>query len=375
MGQILQFCILRVNTQQSKALLILDDGTVFEGMAIGKIGTTTGEICFNTGMTGYQEIFTDPSYFGQIIVMTTDHIGNYGVHADEIESDSVKIAGLVCKKFSPNYSRKQGSASLDEYFMDNHIVGISDIDTRKLVAHIRETGAQNAIISSEELSVEELKQQLKNVPSMSGLNLAPEVSTDKFYEDGDGEHRVALIDFGNKKNIARELIKRGCKLGMFPYNASAQEILDWKPDGFMISNGPGDPSSMKDAIQTVGDVVEQGVPTFGICLGHQLLSLASGLETYKMHHGHRGCNHPVKNLVTGRSEITSQNHGFAVKYNEDLKDKIELTHINLNDNSVEGIARKDKPAFSVQHHPEASPGPHDSLYLFDQFVQSIVNNK
>lgn len=370
-----EFCILRVNTQQSKALLVLEDGTVFEGIAIGKIGTTTGEICFNTGMTGYQEIFTDPSYYGQIIVMTTDHIGNYGVHADEVESDSVKIAGLVCKKFSPNYSRAQGNASLDEYFMDNQIVGISDIDTRKLVAHIRETGAQNAIISSEELSEEALKSKLSEVPSMSGLNLAPEVSTTTFFEDGEGEHRVALIDFGNKKNIARELVKRGCKLGMFPYNSSAKDILDWKPDGFMISNGPGDPASMKEAIATVKEVVDSGVPTFGICLGHQLLSLASGLETYKMHHGHRGCNHPVKNLVTGRSEITSQNHGFAVKYDDSLADKVVLTHLNLNDDSVEGIARKDRPAFSVQHHPEASPGPHDSLYLFDQFVESIASNK
>ncbi|MEC8692848.1 MAG: glutamine-hydrolyzing carbamoyl-phosphate synthase small subunit, partial [Bacteroidota bacterium] len=298
-----------------------------------------------------------------------------GVHADEVESDSVKIAGLVCKKFSPNYSRAQGNASLDEYFMDNQIIGISDIDTRKLVAHIRETGAQNAIISSEELSGEALKSKLSEVPSMRGLNLAPEVSTRTFFEDGEGEHRVALIDFGNKKNIARELVKRGCKLGMFPYNSSAKDILDWKPDGFMISNGPGDPASMKEAVATVKEVVESGVPTFGICLGHQLLSLASGLETYKMHHGHRGCNHPVKNLVTGRSEITSQNHGFAVKYDDSLADKVALTHVNLNDDSVEGIARKDKPAFSVQHHPEASPGPHDSLYLFDQFVESMASNK
>jgi carbamoyl-phosphate synthase small subunit len=366
-----------VSLQLSKALLVLQDGSVFEGNAIGKIGTTTGEICFNTGMTGYQEIFTDPSYFGQIVVMTANHIGNYGVHDEEVESSSIKIAGLVCKKFSPNYSRNQGNSSLDQYFTEHHIVGISDIDTRKLVAHLRDSGAQNAIISSEILDVEALKKSLKQVPDMSGLNLAPEVSTSVFYETGDrnAPYKVALIDFGNKENIARELKKRGCYLGVFPHHASAQEILDWNPDGFMISNGPGDPASMTGPIDTVKHVVASGLPTFGICLGHQLLSLASGLNTYKMHHGHRGCNHPVKNIVTGRSEITSQNHGFAVAYDEALADTITLTHINLNDDTVEGIARKDVPAFSVQHHPEASPGPHDSLYLFDEFIELIQKHK
>lgn len=366
-----------MNPQLSKALLVLQDGSVFEGNAIGKIGTTTGEICFNTGMTGYQEIFTDPSYFGQIVVMTSDHIGNYGVHPEEVESASIKISGLVCKKFSPSYSRKLGSGSLDQYFIDFHIVGISDIDTRKLVAHLRESGAQNAIISSEILDVDVLKKSLLEVPDMSGLNLAPEVSTPHFYETGSEEatNRVALIDFGNKENISRELKKRGCFLGVFPHNTTAEEIIKWNPDGFMISNGPGDPASMLQAISTVNEIVESGVPTFGICLGHQLLSLASGLKTYKMHHGHRGCNHPVKNLRTGRSEITSQNHGFAVAYDEAKSDTVVLTHINLNDDTVEGIARLDKPAFSVQHHPEASPGPHDSLYLFDDFIELMNQNK
>lgn len=379
MSQIEEICTPRVSSQISKAILVLQDGTYFEGNAIGKIGTTTGEICFNTGMTGYQEVFTDPSYFGQILVMTTDHIGNYGVHSEEVESDSIKIAGLVCKKFSPNFSRKLGSGSLDQYFTDNHLTGISDIDTRMLVAHIRETGAQNAIISSEILDVEALKVKLNEVPSMDGLDLAPSVSTSEFYEESatfdETLFKVALIDFGSKKNIARELKKRGCHLGIFPYNATAEDILKWNPDGFMISNGPGDPASMVYAIDTIRTVVETGLPTFGICLGHQLLSLASGLKTYKMHHGHRGCNHPVKNLVTGRSEITSQNHGFAVEFNPALTEVVELTHINLNDDSVEGIRRKDKPAFSVQHHPEASPGPHDSLYLFDDFIQLMSQNK
>ncbi len=366
-----------MSSQISKAILLLEDGTFFEGTAIGKIGTTTGEICFNTGMTGYQEVFTDPSYYGQILVMTTDHIGNYGVHQDEVESDNIKIAGLVCKKFSPNYSRKLGNSSLDQYFTDNNLVGIADIDTRMLVAHIRETGAQNAIISSETLDVDGLKAALQDVPNMDGLDLASIVSTAKFYEDttANAIAKVALIDFGSKKNIARELKKRGCTLGVFPYNATAEEILAWNPDGFMISNGPGDPASMTYAIETVRKLVEAGIPTFGICLGHQLLSLASGLKTYKMHHGHRGCNHPVKNLITGRSEITSQNHGFAVEFDASKSDTVELTHINLNDDTVEGIRRKDKSAFSVQHHPEASPGPHDSLYLFDDFVSNILKNK
>lgn len=366
-----------MSSQISKAILLLEDGTFFEGTAIGKIGTTTGEICFNTGMTGYQEVFTDPSYYGQILVMTTDHIGNYGVHQDEVESDNIKIAGLVCKKFSPNYSRKLGNSSLDQYFTDNNLVGIADIDTRMLVAHIRETGAQNAIISSETLNVEALKLALSDVPNMDGLDLAPIVSTSEFYEDSTPNPvaKVAVIDFGSKKNIARELKKRGCTLGVFPYNATAEDILAWNPDGFMISNGPGDPASMTYAIETVKKVVDAGIPTFGICLGHQLLSLASGLKTYKMHHGHRGCNHPVKNLITGRSEITSQNHGFAVEFNDALSDSVELTHINLNDDTVEGIRRKDRLAFSVQHHPEASPGPHDSLYLFDDFVSLILKNK
>ncbi len=366
-----------MTSQISKALLVLQDGTFYEGQAIGKIGTTSGEICFNTGMTGYQEVFTDPSYFGQILIMTTDHIGNYGVHDDEVESDDIKIAGLVCKKYSLNYSRKLGSSSLDTYFIDNNLVGISDIDTRSLVAHIRESGAQNAIISSEIMDVETLKAKLLEVPSMDGLDLAPFVSSKEFHEiqAENQDFRVALIDFGSKKNISRELINRNCSLGIFPYNASASDILNWKPDGFMISNGPGDPASMIYAIETVKQVVDAGIPTFGICLGHQLLSLASGLETYKMHHGHRGCNHPVKNLISGRSEITSQNHGFAVKYDETKKDVIKLTHVNLNDDSVEGIMRLDKPAFSVQHHPEASPGPHDSIYLFDQFIDLMSKHK
>ena len=366
-----------MNTQLSPALLVLEDGANFKGTAIGKIGTTAGEICFNTGMTGYQEVFTDPSYFGQILVMTSDHIGNYGVHDEEIESDGIKIAGLVCKKFSQYYSRKKGTDSLDSYFMHNELVGISDIDTRELVRHIRETGAKNAIISSENFDIPSLLDRLKTIPSMDGLDLAEKVSSSQFSLMGDqnAPYRVALLDYGYKSNISRCLLSRGCYLGIFPWNTSAEEVKAWAPDGLMISNGPGDPSAMQYAVDTIKELVDGGIPTFGICLGHQLLGLASGLKTYKMHHGHRGINHPVKNLVSGRSEITSQNHGFAIEYDESLAHKIQLTHINLNDDSVEGIARKDIPAFSVQHHPEASPGPHDSMYLFDQFIELIKNHK
>jgi carbamoyl-phosphate synthase small subunit len=366
-----------VSSTKIPALLVLQDGSVFRGTAIGKIGTTTGEICFNTGMTGYQEVFTDPSYTGQILVMTSDHIGNYGVRDAEVESGSIKIAGLVCKKFSQQFSRKMESYSLDTYFTENDLVGIADVDTRQIVRHIRDAGAMNAIISSETEDVELLKQKLNECPDMSGLELASTVSCDSFHTLGneDAPLRVALLDYGSKNNIARCLLERGCYVGVFPAKTGSEEVMAWNPDGIMISNGPGDPASMDYAIACVRELVEKGIPTFGICLGHQLLALASGLTTYKMHHGHRGLNHPVKNLVTGRSEITSQNHGFAVKFEGEAMDFVELTHVNLNDSSVEGISRKDKPAFSVQYHPEASPGPHDSMYLFDQFIELIEKYK
>lgn len=366
-----------MSSNQVPAYLVLQDGTIFKGIAIGKIGTTTGEIAFNTGMTGYQEVFTDPSYFGQILIMTNDHIGNYGVNANDVESDSIKISGLVVKKFSSNFSRKLNSSSLDEYLTQNHLTGIADIDTRQLVRHIREAGAMNAVISSDITDTEELKRIVQACPDMSGLELASKVTCKEFHTMGNPQasKKVALLDFGSKMNIARCLVERDCFLGIFPAKTPASEILAWSPDGIMLSNGPGDPSAMDYAIESVKTLVESGIPTFGICLGHQLLSLASGLETYKMHHGHRGLNHPVQNLISGRSEITSQNHGFAVKYNPELSQTIQLTHVNLNDDSVEGIRRLDKPAFSVQHHPEASPGPHDSYYLFDQFVDLIETER
>jgi carbamoyl-phosphate synthase small subunit len=348
------------------------------GIAAGLVGTTTGEICFNTGMTGYQEIFTDPSYCGQIMTMTTAHIGNYGVVDTEIESNSVKIAGLVCKKFSDVYSREAADESLQDYFEKHNIVAISDVDTRMLVRHIRSKGAMNAIISSEIFDVDELKIRLSKVPSMEGLELSSTVSTKQSYFVGDenASIKVAVLDLGVKKNILRCLADRGCYLKVFPMHSSLEDMLAWSPDGFMLSNGPGDPSVMNSQIETVKQIVNSGLPVFGICLGHQILAISQGLTTSKMFNGHRGINHPVKNLETGKGEITSQNHGFVVDYDSaDTNSNVVVTHKHLNDNTLAGIRLKDANVFSVQYHPEASPGPHDSRYLFDNFVSNIVKSK
>ncbi|MCU0340208.1 MAG: glutamine-hydrolyzing carbamoyl-phosphate synthase small subunit [Spirosomaceae bacterium] len=361
-------------TSRQPALLLLEDGTALRGLALGKIGTMGGEICFNTGMTGYQEIYTDPSYYGQVIVNTTSHIGNYGVQLEsEEESSSVKISGLVCNSFSQIYSRKTADFSLQTYFEKANIVGISEVDTRQLVRHMRQKGVMNAIISSEILDEKQLMERLKEVPNMDGLELSSVVSTKEPYFMGDeatAERRIAVMDYGIKKSILLNLTQRGCYCKVFPAKTPFEEVMAWNPDGFFISNGPGDPSAMPYAVETVKQFLNTNLPLFGICLGHQILGLASGISTYKMHHGHRGLNHPVKNFQTGLCEITSQNHGFAVSPDEiEAHPDVEVTHINLNDKTIEGIRRKDKPAFSVQYHPEASPGPHDSRYLFDDFVK------
>ncbi|MCF8256951.1 MAG: glutamine-hydrolyzing carbamoyl-phosphate synthase small subunit [Flavobacteriales bacterium] len=356
------------------AILLLEDGTVFKGKAAGTVGTATGEICFNTGMTGYQEIFTDPSYFGQIMVTASVHIGNYGVSDMDVESDGMKISGLVCRYFSPTYSRYVASGSIVDYFEQQQVVGISDVDTRALVRHIRDKGAMNAIISSEELNVKVLREKLANVPSMEGLELSSKVCTKEAYTFGntDASFRVAVLDLGVKKNILRCLADRDCHLKVFPMDATLDEMLQFDPDGFMLSNGPGDPSALPGVIATVKEILATGTPVFGICLGHQVLALSQGISTYKMHNGHRGINHPVKNLVTGKCEVTSQNHGFVVSREECLADPtIEITHEHVNDGTVAGIRLKGRPVFSVQYHPESSPGPNDSRYLFDAFVDSL----
>lgn len=360
--------------EQKVAFLVLEDGTVFQGQAIGKIGTTGGEIAFNTGMTGYQEVFTDPSYLGQILIMNTPHIGNYGTHPEEIESGSIKISGLVTKKFSNGFSRPSANESLQDLMERNNTVGISDIDTRALVRHIRNKGAMNAIISSEIIDVEILKHRLKEIPSMEGLELSSRVSTKVVFNKGnsDSNIRVALVDFGVKKNIIRCLVERGCHVRVFPMHTSIKEMEEFQPHGYMLSNGPGDPSSMPESVELVKKIVSLHKPVFGICLGHQLLGLSQGLTTEKMFNGHRGINHPIKNLKTGKGEITSQNHGFVIsKESMEKQVQMEVTHIHLNDQTIAGIALKNKPVFSVQYHPEASAGPHDSRYLFDQFLENI----
>jgi carbamoyl-phosphate synthase small subunit len=361
--------------KRNDAVLLLEDGTLFKGKAIGAVGTTSGEIAFNTSMTGYQEIFTDPSYYGQILVMTVAHIGNYGVASDEIESDKVQIRGLVCKKFSESFSRPRSGKSLQEYFVEQGTVGISDIDTRALVRYIRQKGAMNAVISSENSNIEFLKEALAKTPNMSGLMLSDRVSTSTFYESGNPNalHKVAVLDYGVKKNILRCLTERDCRVGVFPFDTTSADILGWKPDGIMLSNGPGDPSSMPHQVQTVRELLLSDLPLFGICLGHQILALASGLKTIKMHHGHRGVNHPIINLLNGKCEVTSQNHGFVVDTHSlgNASDNVILTHRHLNDQSVAGIQLKKSNAASVQYHPESSAGPNDSRYLFEEFIERI----
>lgn len=360
------------------AILLLQDGTVIHGSSIGKKGTYGGEICFNTGMTGYQEIYTDPSYYGQVIVNTTAHIGNYGVLDLEQESAAPTISGIVVNTFSQLSSRKSADDRLQDYLEKYNIVGIADIDTRQLVRHIRDKGAMNCIISSEILDPEELRHELEKIPAMEGLELSSDVTTKESYEMAAGEqcsYKVAVLDLGVKKSILSNIASRFCQLKVFPAKTSFEDMQEWGADGYFISNGPGDPAAMPYAVDTVNKILDADKPVFGICLGHQILALANGVSTYKMHNGHRGLNHPVKNLETGLSEITSQNHGFAVNAEEITQsDKLVVTHLNLNDNTIEGFKVKGKKAFSVQYHPESSPGPHDSRYLFDQFINSMKDN-
>lgn len=360
---------------RKKAIILLADGTIFHGKAVGnQDGTAFGEVCFNTGMTGYQEIFTDPSYFGQLMVTTNAHIGNYGTNKNEVESEGIKIAGLICRNFSYNYSRDIADASLEEFLNENNLFAISDVDTRALVSYIRDNGAMNAVISTDVENLEVLKKQLAEVPDMNGLELASKVSTKEpyFFGDENATYKIAALDIGIKKNILRNLAERDCYIKVFPYDTSFDEMAAFKPDGFFLSNGPGDPQPLKNAIKVAQEIIDKNLPLFGICLGHQVIALANGISTYKMHHGHRGINHPIMNLVTGKGEITSQNHGFAINREEtENHPNIEITHVHLNDQTVAGIKIKSKNCFSVQYHPEASPGPHDASYLFDQFIDNI----
>ncbi|HMI08621.1 MAG TPA: glutamine-hydrolyzing carbamoyl-phosphate synthase small subunit [Flavobacterium sp.] len=363
-------------TTRQPAILLLSDGTIFHGKSIGISGTTFGELCFNTGMTGYQEIFTDPSYFGQIMITTNPHIGNYGVNTNDTESGSIKIAGLVCKNFSYTQSRPSASGTLEDYFKEQNLIGISDVDTRALTAYVRDNGAMNAVICTDGTAVEELKAQLAKVPDMKGLELASTVSTKQpyFFGNETARYKISALDLGIKTNILRNLAKRDCYIKVFPYDATYKDLSEFNPDGYFLSNGPGDPEPLSGAIQVTKEILENNKPLFGICLGHQIIGLANGISTFKMFGGHRGINHPVKNLLTGKGEITSQNHGFAVNREEvENHPDFEITHIHINDNTVAGMRMKSKNCFSVQYHPEASPGPHDSSYLFDQFIENIAS--
>lgn len=358
-----------------KAIILLEDGTIFYGKAVGnREGSAVGEVCFNTGMTGYQEIFTDPSYFGQLMVTTNAHIGNYGTNEDENESDKAKIAGLICKNFSYTQSRPAADKTLQAFLEESNIFAISDVDTRALVTYIRENGAMNAIISTDVNNIDTLKEQLSKVPDMNGLELASKVSVKEPYYFGNenATYKIAALDVGIKKNILRNLAERDAYIKVFPYDATYEEMKEWQPDGYFLSNGPGDPQPLDSAINVTKTIIENDHPLFGICLGHQIIAIANGIKTYKMHHGHRGINHPVKNMVSGKGEITSQNHGFSVdKAETEAHPDVEVTHICLNDNTVGGLAMKNKNTFSVQYHPEASPGPHDASYLFDEFIERI----
>ena len=357
-----------------KAVLMLENGMFFKGKSLGFIGTTSGELCFNTGMVGYQEILTDPSYNGQIIMMTYPHIGNYGTNSQNTESKKIQASGFIVREecsFPSNYLSQD---ILQEYLINNKIVGIQDLDTRYLTRIIRDQGSMNAIISSTELDKYKLEKKLNSTPKMDGLNLAKKVSCNKIYNYQNykkNKYKVVVIDFGVKENILKLLSEKYCDLIVVPWDTSFEKIKSFEPDGIFLSNGPGDPSAVKKAISCIKSLLGL-YPIFGICLGHQLLGLALGAETFKLKYGHRGINHPVKNLLTNQVEITSQNHGFAISENN-LPEHIDITHINLNDKTIAGIECKKYNIFSIQYHPESSPGPNDSLYLFNQFIKSMRN--
>ena len=374
--------------QHTPAMLVLADGTVFRGISIGAPGQTVGEVVFNTSMTGYQEILTDPSYTKQIVTLTYPHIGNTGVNAEDVESGQVYASGLIIRDLPLVHSNWRSEQSLSDYLVANNVVAIADIDTRKLTRILREKGAQAGCIIAGDVSEAEALAQAKAFPGLSGMDLAKVVSVKESYEFAEGEwdlvsgyakpsnpaFHVVAFDYGVKRNILRMLTSRGCKVTVLPAQATAEQALALKPDGVFLSNGPGDPQPCDYAISAIKTIVDKGLPTFGICLGHQLLALASGAKTLKMKFGHHGANHPVQDVDDKRVFITSQNHGFAVD-SDSLPANLRTTHVSLFDGSLQGIARTDKPAFSFQGHPEASPGPTEMSYLFDRFVESMKQHK
>jgi carbamoyl-phosphate synthase small subunit len=365
-----------------KAILLLEDGTVFEGTSFGAAGANCGEVVFNTAMSGYQEILTDPSYYEQIVTMTYPLIGNYGTNGLDWESKKIFASGFIVKENCNYPSNWRNSSSLDDYLKANNVIGLEGIDTRALVKHIRTQGAMRGIISSTEFSTTNLRKKLDQYPGLVGRDIVKDVTAEKPYRWEHGvvdvlkdteslpkkKFKVVAFDYGIKQNILRLLRSHGCDVHVVPAKTTAKQVMARKPDGVFLSNGPGDPAAVDYAIENVRKLLGK-VPIFGICLGHQILALALGAKTYKLKFGHHGANHPVKNLKTGRIEITSQNHGFCVDIATLNGKEVEITHTNLNDNTNEGFRCKDIPAFCVQYHPEASPGPHDSNYLFDDFIK------
>jgi carbamoyl-phosphate synthase small subunit len=354
------------------AILALEDGTIFKGESFGATGERYGEVIFNTSMTGYQEILTDPSYKGQIVTMTYPLIGNYGINSEDIESRKPFVEGLVVKECSKIASNWRAQKTLEAYLKENNILGIEGIDTRSLTLHIREAGTMKAVLSTEDLNEESLIQKAKDSLGLVGRDLVKEVTNRKKYiwSQGKSKYKVAVLDCGVKYNILRELLKNGCEVVVIPANTSLEEILKIKPDGILLSNGPGDPAAVKYVIETTKNLIGK-IPIFGICLGHQMLGLALGGKTYKLKFGHHGANHPVKDLRTAKVSITVQNHGFCVDIDSLPKKDIEITHVNLNDDTLEGMRHKKLPIFSVQFHPEASAGPHDAEYLFGEFIEMM----
>lgn len=361
----------RRGEKKTKARLSLEDGTTFSGSSFGATGTRCGEVVFNTSLSGYQEILTDPSYKGQIVTMTYPLIGNYGLNPEDVESKKPFVEGFVvkeCSRIASNWRSQQG---LDEYLRENNIIGIEGLDTRALTRHIRLRGAMKAVISTEDLDDKSLVNKARSSPGLMGRDLVREVTSDKIQSwNKNGKYQVVVIDCGVKYNILRELANYSCGVIVVPADTEAEQILKMKPDGLLLSNGPGDPAAVPYVAGTVKKLIGK-LPIFGICLGHQMLGLALGGRTYKLKFGHHGGNHPVKDLKSGRINITVQNHGFCVDINSLSKKDIEITHLNLNDNTLEGMRHKKLPIFSVQFHPEASPGPHDAKYLFQKFVEMM----
>jgi len=361
---------------EKKAILALADGRIFEGVSFGAKGERYGEVVFNTGMTGYQEVLTDPSYKGQIVTMTYPLIGNYGVNDEDAESRALWLEGFVINELCRQYSNWRSKRSLESYLKDHNVMGIQGVDTRALTKHIREAGAMQAVLSTDDHDHASLVEKARTSPDLIGRDLVTEVSIEKRYVmNTRNGPRVAVLDYGVKNSILHQLYNNGCRVFVVPARTSAQELISMKPDGILLSNGPGDPAAVTYAIDTISVLLDTGIPLFGICLGHQLLGLALGGTTYKLKFGHHGGNQPVKDLRTGKIHITVQNHGFCVDLDTLNRDEIEITHVNLNDQTLEGMRHKLLPVSSVQFHPEASPGPHDAHYLFGEFIAEINKSK